>query len=110
MLRQSPLGPPDGRPPPLPGSGPLLATSDEAGYDLAPRDIAEALASPAPCLHHDAPRAAHLALRAAHAAYESRFGHAFVICLDAFHPSSTVDQVLAGIRAGWRTTRTRSGR
>lgn len=77
----------------------LLAASDEAGYDLAPRDIAEALAAePAPCLHHDAPRAAHLALRAAHAAYESRFGHSFAICLDACPPSQAVDQVLASIR------------
>ncbi|WP_373558707.1 2-oxo-4-hydroxy-4-carboxy-5-ureidoimidazoline decarboxylase [Streptomyces sp. WZ.A104] len=85
---------------PYPDLGALLAASDEAGYDLAPRDIAEALAAePAPCLHHDAPRAAHLALRAAHAAYESRFGHAFVICLDAFQPAQQVDQVLAGIRA-----------
>ncbi|MGW7097640.1 2-oxo-4-hydroxy-4-carboxy-5-ureidoimidazoline decarboxylase [Streptomyces sp. NPDC054874] len=84
---------------PYPDLGALLAASDEAGYDLAPRDIAEALASElAPCLHDDAPRAAHLALRAAHAAYESRFGHAFVICLDAYQPSQHVDQVLAGIR------------
>lgn len=84
---------------PYPDLGSLLAASDEAGYDLAPRDIAEALASePAPCLHHGAPRAAHLALRAAHAAYESRFGHAFVICLDPRQPSQYVDQVLAGIR------------
>ncbi|WP_318197273.1 2-oxo-4-hydroxy-4-carboxy-5-ureidoimidazoline decarboxylase [Streptomyces sp. MCL20-2] len=84
---------------PYPDLGALLAASDEAGYDLAPSDIAEALAAePAPCLHHDAPRAAHLALRAAHAAYESRFGHAFVICLDAYAPSQHVDQVLAGIR------------
>ncbi|WP_371625475.1 2-oxo-4-hydroxy-4-carboxy-5-ureidoimidazoline decarboxylase [Streptomyces sp. NBC_01116] len=84
---------------PYPDLGALLAASDEAGYDLAPRDIAEALVpEPATCLHHDAPRAAHLALRAAHAAYESRFGHAFVICLDAHHPSQHVDQVLAGIR------------
>lgn len=84
---------------PYPDLGALLAASDEAGYDLAPRDIAEALASEsAPCLHDDAPRAAHLALRAAHAAYESRFGHAFVICLDACRPSQHVDQVLAGIR------------
>ncbi|MFE6697265.1 2-oxo-4-hydroxy-4-carboxy-5-ureidoimidazoline decarboxylase [Streptomyces sp. NPDC057718] len=84
---------------PYPDLGALLAASDEAGYDLAPGDIAEALAAePAPCLHSDAPRAAHLALRAAHAAYESRFGHAFVICLDAFGPSQYVDQVLAGIR------------
>ncbi|MEI7033116.1 2-oxo-4-hydroxy-4-carboxy-5-ureidoimidazoline decarboxylase, partial [Streptomyces pratensis] len=84
---------------PYPDLGALWAASDEAGYDLAPSDIAEALAAePAPCLHHDAPRAAHLALRAAHAAYESRFGHSFVICLDAFQPAQHVDQVLAGIR------------
>ncbi|PJN28347.1 2-oxo-4-hydroxy-4-carboxy-5-ureidoimidazoline decarboxylase [Streptomyces sp. CB02613] len=84
---------------PYPDLGALLAASDEAGYDLAPSDIAEALAAePAPCLHHDAPRAAHLALRAAHAAYESRFGHTFVICLDAYGSSQHVDQVLAGIR------------
>ncbi|GAB2913712.1 MULTISPECIES: 2-oxo-4-hydroxy-4-carboxy-5-ureidoimidazoline decarboxylase [unclassified Streptomyces] len=84
---------------PYPDLGALLAASDEAGYDLAPGDIAEALAAePAPCLHHDAPRAAHLALRAAHAAYESRFGHTFVICLDAYAPAQRVDQVLAAIR------------
>ncbi|MGW8885091.1 2-oxo-4-hydroxy-4-carboxy-5-ureidoimidazoline decarboxylase [Streptomyces sp. NPDC055749] len=85
---------------PYPDLGALLAASDEAGYDLSPTDIAEALAGEsAPCLHHAAPRAAHLALRAAHAAYESRFGHVFVIGLDAGRPSQHVDQVLAGIRA-----------
>ncbi|MEU3264093.1 2-oxo-4-hydroxy-4-carboxy-5-ureidoimidazoline decarboxylase [Streptomyces sp. B27] len=84
---------------PFPDLPSLLAASDEAGYDLAPRDIAEALAAePAPFLHDDAPRAAHLALQAAHAAYESRFGHSFVICLDACPPSQAVDQVLAAIR------------
>ncbi|MFD5872491.1 2-oxo-4-hydroxy-4-carboxy-5-ureidoimidazoline decarboxylase [Streptomyces sp. NPDC060322] len=84
---------------PYPDVDTLLAGADEAGYDLAPPDLAEALAAEsAPCLHHDAPRAAHLALRAAHAAYESRFGHAFVICLDGVHPSQHVDQVLAAIR------------
>ncbi|MEU0135308.1 2-oxo-4-hydroxy-4-carboxy-5-ureidoimidazoline decarboxylase [Streptomyces sp. NPDC006296] len=84
---------------PYPDLDTLLAASDEAGYDLAPADISEALAAEsAPCLHHDAPRAAHLALRAAHAAYESRFGHVFVICLDGLHHSRHVDQVLAAIR------------
>ncbi|MHB0909296.1 2-oxo-4-hydroxy-4-carboxy-5-ureidoimidazoline decarboxylase [Streptomyces argenteolus] len=84
---------------PYPDLGALLAASDEAGYDLSPADIAEALAAEsAPCLHHAAPRAAHLALRAAHAAYESRFGHVFVICLDGLPPSQHVDQVLAAIR------------
>lgn len=84
---------------PYPDLDTLLAASDEAGYDLAPADLTEALAAEyAPGLHHDAPRAAHLALRAAHAAYESRFGHAFVICLDGLHASQHVDQVLAAIR------------
>ncbi|WP_228990275.1 2-oxo-4-hydroxy-4-carboxy-5-ureidoimidazoline decarboxylase [Streptomyces sp. DH8] len=84
---------------PYPDLGALLAASDEAGYDLAPGDIAEALAAePAPCLHHDAYPGAHVALRAAHAAYESRFGHAFVICLDPSTPSQHVDQVLAAIQ------------
>lgn len=85
---------------PYPDLDSLLAASDEAGYDLSPTDVAEALAGEAaPALHEDAPRAAHLALRAAHAAYVSRFGHAFVICLDGHRPSRQVDQVLAGIRA-----------
>ncbi|MEV6259705.1 2-oxo-4-hydroxy-4-carboxy-5-ureidoimidazoline decarboxylase [Streptomyces sp. NPDC051784] len=84
---------------PFPDLETLLAASDEAGYDLGHADLSEALATEsAPCLHHDAPRAAHLALRAAHAAYESRFGHAFVICLDGLPPSQHVDQVLAAIR------------
>ena len=84
---------------PYPDLGALLAASDEAGYDLTPADIAEALAGEsAPCLHDDAPRSAHLALRAAHAAYESRFGHVFVICLDGMPSCRHVDQVLAAIR------------
>jgi 2-oxo-4-hydroxy-4-carboxy-5-ureidoimidazoline decarboxylase len=84
---------------PYPDLDTLLAASDEAGYDLTPSDTAEALAAEsAPCLHHGAPRAAHLALRAAHAAYESRFGHVFVISLDGLRPSQHVDQVLTAIR------------
>lgn len=84
---------------PYPDLAAALAASDEAGYDLSATDIAEALAAEsAPCLHHAAPRSAHLALQAAHAAYESRFGHAFVICLDGLRPSQHVDQVLAAIR------------
>ncbi|MFI9625442.1 2-oxo-4-hydroxy-4-carboxy-5-ureidoimidazoline decarboxylase [Streptomyces sp. NPDC052042] len=85
---------------PYPDPGALLAAADEAGYDMSPADLAEALAAePAPGLCDSAPRSAHLALGAAHAAYESRFGHAFVICLDAFDPAEHPDQVLAGIRA-----------
>ncbi|MEW2487059.1 2-oxo-4-hydroxy-4-carboxy-5-ureidoimidazoline decarboxylase [Streptomyces sp. NPDC048411] len=85
---------------PYPDLDALLAAADEAGYDMAPADLAEALAAEvSPGLHHAAPHSAHLALSAAHAAYESRFGHVFVICLDAFRPAEHPDQVLAGIRA-----------
>ncbi|WP_435600863.1 2-oxo-4-hydroxy-4-carboxy-5-ureidoimidazoline decarboxylase [Streptomyces sp. C10-9-1] len=84
---------------PYPDLGALLAACDEAAYDLTPADVHEALAlesaaGPAP----DAPPAARTALAAAHAAYESRFGHAFVICLDGHRPDEYLDQVLAGIR------------
>ncbi|MEV6163749.1 2-oxo-4-hydroxy-4-carboxy-5-ureidoimidazoline decarboxylase [Streptomyces sp. NPDC052052] len=85
---------------PYPDLGALLAAADEAGYDLPPTDLAEALAAEvSPGLHPAAPPSAHLALRAAHAAYECRFGHVFVICLDGFGPTEQPDQVLAGIRA-----------
>jgi len=85
---------------PYPDLDALLAAVDEACYDLSPADRAEALAAEAaPGLHPDAPHAAHLALAAAHAAYECRFGHVFVICLDDFRPAEHPDQVLAGIRA-----------
>ncbi|WP_327709297.1 2-oxo-4-hydroxy-4-carboxy-5-ureidoimidazoline decarboxylase [Streptomyces sp. NBC_00464] len=85
---------------PYPDLGALLAAADEAGYDLSPTERAEALAvEAAPGLHPDAPHSAHLALAAAHAAYECKFGHVFVICLDGFRPAEHPDQVLAGIRA-----------
>ncbi|MFF4670308.1 2-oxo-4-hydroxy-4-carboxy-5-ureidoimidazoline decarboxylase [Streptomyces sp. NPDC001279] len=85
---------------PYPDPGALLAAAEEAGYDMPPADLAEALAAePAPGLRETAPHSAHLALRAAHAAYESRFGHVFVICLDSYDPAEHPDQVLAGIRA-----------
>ncbi|TXS21191.1 2-oxo-4-hydroxy-4-carboxy-5-ureidoimidazoline decarboxylase [Streptomyces sp. ms191] len=85
---------------PYPTLDALLAAADEAGYDLSVADVDEALAgesSAAP--HPDAPQAAHTALRAAHAAYECRFGHAFVISLDGVRPSERLDRVLAGIRS-----------
>ncbi|MFF8613332.1 MULTISPECIES: 2-oxo-4-hydroxy-4-carboxy-5-ureidoimidazoline decarboxylase [unclassified Streptomyces] len=84
---------------PYPDLDALLAAADEAGYDLAPADLSEALAAEvSPGLHDAAPPSAHLALRAAHAAYESRFGHVFVICLDGMEPAEQPDQVLAAIR------------
>ncbi|MGP3999914.1 2-oxo-4-hydroxy-4-carboxy-5-ureidoimidazoline decarboxylase [Streptomyces sp. 8N706] len=94
---------------PYPDLDALLAAADEASYDLTTADLAEALAdesaaggmpgisaSPLPGRGHSA---AHTALRAAHAAYESRFGHVFVICLDGLGPDELLDHVLAGIRA-----------
>ncbi|MFF3733977.1 2-oxo-4-hydroxy-4-carboxy-5-ureidoimidazoline decarboxylase [Streptomyces sp. NPDC002476] len=85
---------------PYPDPGALLAAAEEAGYDMSPAELTEALAAePVPGLGDTAPHSAHLALRAAHAAYESRFRYVFVICLDAYEPAERPDQVLAGIRA-----------
>ncbi|MEU3187031.1 2-oxo-4-hydroxy-4-carboxy-5-ureidoimidazoline decarboxylase [Streptomyces sp. NPDC006923] len=84
---------------PYPDLETLLAASDEASYDLSAADLAEALAgesSSGPPL--GAPASARTALRAAHAAYESSFGHAFVISLDGHRPEEYLDEVLAGIR------------
>ncbi|MCX4421946.1 MULTISPECIES: 2-oxo-4-hydroxy-4-carboxy-5-ureidoimidazoline decarboxylase [Streptomyces] len=85
---------------PYPDLDAFLAAADEAGYDLTPADLTEALAGESLTLLPDgAYSAAHTALSAAHAAYESRFGHVFVICLDDFSPEESLDQVLAGIRS-----------
>ncbi|WP_443059095.1 2-oxo-4-hydroxy-4-carboxy-5-ureidoimidazoline decarboxylase [Streptomyces sp. NBC_00388] len=86
---------------PYPDLTALLAACDEASYDLSPAELSHALAGePGSGLPHSrAPRAAHTALSAAHAAYESRFGHAFVICLDEVRPSDHLDQVLSGIHS-----------
>ncbi|MFE9838054.1 2-oxo-4-hydroxy-4-carboxy-5-ureidoimidazoline decarboxylase [Streptomyces sp. NPDC005551] len=85
---------------PYPDLGALLAAADEAAYDLTPADLAEALAGESlTALPEGAPSAAHTALGAAHAAYESRFGHIFVICLDDLAPDEALDRVLAGIRS-----------
>ncbi|MFF2063476.1 2-oxo-4-hydroxy-4-carboxy-5-ureidoimidazoline decarboxylase [Streptomyces sp. NPDC058200] len=77
----------------------LLAASDEASYDLSHADLTEALAdesSSGP--PRSAPPAAITALRAAHAAYESSFGHAFVISPDGHRPEEYLDHMLAVIR------------
>ncbi|MET9430903.1 MULTISPECIES: 2-oxo-4-hydroxy-4-carboxy-5-ureidoimidazoline decarboxylase [unclassified Streptomyces] len=84
---------------PYPTLDALLAAADEAGYDLSAPDLDEALADETPpVLPPGTPGAAHTALEAAHTAYEQRFGHAFVICLDGYRPEEHVDQVLAAIR------------
>ncbi|MFI1162366.1 2-oxo-4-hydroxy-4-carboxy-5-ureidoimidazoline decarboxylase [Streptomyces sp. NPDC020801] len=85
---------------PYPDLPALLAAADEAAYDLRPADLAEALAAESlPTLPDDAYSAAHTALAAAHAAYESRFGHVFVICLDDVSPGEALDRLLAAIRS-----------
>ncbi|MFF4173169.1 2-oxo-4-hydroxy-4-carboxy-5-ureidoimidazoline decarboxylase [Streptomyces sp. NPDC001744] len=85
---------------PYPTVDALLAAADEAGYDLSRTDLDGALAAECPAPPHPgAPPAARTALRAAHAAYESSFGHAFVISLDGVRPGERLDRVLTGIRS-----------
>ncbi|MGK3941381.1 2-oxo-4-hydroxy-4-carboxy-5-ureidoimidazoline decarboxylase [Streptomyces canus] len=85
---------------PYPTVDALLAAADEAAYDLTASDLSEALAAETlPTLPDGIYSAAHMALDAAHAAYESRFGHAFVICLDGLPADEALDHVLAGIRS-----------
>ncbi|MFI8961265.1 2-oxo-4-hydroxy-4-carboxy-5-ureidoimidazoline decarboxylase [Streptomyces sp. NPDC053493] len=85
---------------PYPTLDALLAAADEAGYDLTRGDLDEALSRESSGLPHpDAPPAARTALRAALAAYESSFGHAFVISLDGVPAGERLDQVLAAIRS-----------
>ncbi|SDT74820.1 2-oxo-4-hydroxy-4-carboxy-5-ureidoimidazoline decarboxylase [Streptomyces sp. TLI_053] len=89
---------------PYPDIESLRAAASEASYDLRPADLAEALADeswmPQPLLGMRAPgsQAAHTALRAAHAAYEARFGHVFVVCLEGIAPEEMLDAVLSSIR------------
>lgn len=84
---------------PYPDVPSLLAAADEAAYDLSPAEMAEALAGESlPELPEDTYSAAHMALSAAHAAYEARFGHAFVIYLGDAHPNEALDHILEGIR------------
>ncbi|MEV6106379.1 2-oxo-4-hydroxy-4-carboxy-5-ureidoimidazoline decarboxylase [Streptomyces sp. NPDC051940] len=84
---------------PYPDLGALLAAADEAAYDLTPADLGEALTQEQAARPPALPSlAAHTALQAAHAAYESRFGHVFVVCLDGHDPTEHLDRVLGGIR------------
>ncbi|MFH9331734.1 2-oxo-4-hydroxy-4-carboxy-5-ureidoimidazoline decarboxylase [Streptomyces althioticus] len=85
---------------PYPDTASLLAAADEAAYDLSPEEITEALASePLPPLPEDTYSAAHTALNAAHAAYEAKFGHVFVLCLDGVPENEALDRVLENIRS-----------
>lgn len=85
---------------PYPDVDALLAASDEAAYDLSPEDLTQALAAESlPALPEDTYSAAHTALNAAQAAYEARFGHAFVIYLDDIPANERLDRVLEAIRS-----------
>ncbi|OKK06918.1 OHCU decarboxylase [Streptomyces sp. CB03234] len=85
---------------PYPTLDALLAAADEAGYDLVGADLDEALADETSfALPPGTHAAAHLAWDAARTAYEDRFRHAFVICLDGHRPEEYLDQALAGIRS-----------
>ncbi|MGW4019802.1 2-oxo-4-hydroxy-4-carboxy-5-ureidoimidazoline decarboxylase [Streptomyces sp. NPDC005009] len=85
---------------PYPDLPSLLAASDEATYDLSSKELAEALAAESrPTLPDDTYSAAHTALTAAHTAYETKFGHAFVICLDGIPEEEALDRVLTDIRS-----------
>ncbi|MER7106611.1 2-oxo-4-hydroxy-4-carboxy-5-ureidoimidazoline decarboxylase [Streptomyces sp. NPDC000229] len=85
---------------PYPTLDALLAAADEASYDLSGADLHEALADETSAgLPPGTPTAAHTAWEAAHAEYESRFRHAFVICLDGHHPEEQLNQALSAIHA-----------
>jgi 2-oxo-4-hydroxy-4-carboxy-5-ureidoimidazoline decarboxylase len=84
---------------PYPTVEALLAAADEAAYDLTSGDLAEALAGEATTALPDrGGLRTRTALRAAYAAYEAKFGHAFVIALDTRDPAEALDQTLAGLR------------
>ncbi|CAL9473853.1 hypothetical protein SUDANB145_02884 [Streptomyces sp. enrichment culture] len=85
---------------PYPDLPALLAAADEAAYDLSAEELTEALAAESlPALPESTYAAAGTALRAAHAAYESRFGHAFVICLDGIPEDECLNHVLTAVRS-----------
>lgn len=83
---------------PYPDANTLLAALDEASYDLTPADLAEALAEETPPASPDAGDVARTALRAAHSAYEERFGHCFVVCVDHVVPGERLNHALTDVQ------------
>jgi 2-oxo-4-hydroxy-4-carboxy-5-ureidoimidazoline decarboxylase len=88
---------------PFPDQQSLLAAAEAAGHDLTTDDLCEALAAESGAHHPLAPLTGSSATEgtgtlAAHAAYQSRFGHAFVICLDALPAEERLTGILTGIR------------
>ncbi|MEU5423208.1 2-oxo-4-hydroxy-4-carboxy-5-ureidoimidazoline decarboxylase [Streptomyces sp. NPDC020667] len=93
---------------PYPDLAALLRAADRAAHVLAPADLAEALADergPYPALVRragpgiSAGSAALAALTRGQAAYEHRFGHVFVLCLDGCRPAEALDRALAALRS-----------
>ncbi|WP_338931972.1 2-oxo-4-hydroxy-4-carboxy-5-ureidoimidazoline decarboxylase [Streptomyces netropsis] len=84
---------------PYPAPDALLAAADAAGHALGRADLSEAFAAEAAGAFTPAQARAVGALRAAHAAYERRFGHVFVICLDGCRPEEVLGRLLSALRA-----------
>ncbi|MGW1076668.1 2-oxo-4-hydroxy-4-carboxy-5-ureidoimidazoline decarboxylase [Streptomyces sp. NPDC002537] len=94
---------------PYPDLAALLRAADRAVHALSPADLAEALADERGPRDQALTRRAGAgiadgsgalaALRRAQVAYEHRFGHVFVICLDGRHPAEALDRALAALRA-----------
>ncbi|MEV6777614.1 2-oxo-4-hydroxy-4-carboxy-5-ureidoimidazoline decarboxylase [Streptomyces syringium] len=84
---------------PYPGPDALLAAADAAGRALGRADLCEAFAAEAAAAFTPSQARAAGALRAAHAAYERRFGHVFVICLDGCRPEEALGRLLSALAA-----------
>ncbi|MEH6375833.1 2-oxo-4-hydroxy-4-carboxy-5-ureidoimidazoline decarboxylase [Streptomyces sp. KLMMK] len=93
---------------PYPDLRTLLNTAEHAARALAPADLAEALADETVPQHlltgPGVTEATRGALRQAQAAYEARFGHVFVLCLDGSRPDDALDRALASLRARLAST------
>ncbi|MFF5129020.1 2-oxo-4-hydroxy-4-carboxy-5-ureidoimidazoline decarboxylase [Streptomyces syringium] len=84
---------------PYPAPDALLAAADTAARALGRADLCEAFAAEAAAAFTPSQARAAGALRAAHAAYERRFGHVFVICLDGCRPEETLGRLLPALAA-----------
>lgn len=84
---------------PYPDANTLLAALDEASYDMTAADLLEALAEETPLPPSpDAGDVACTALRAAHSAYEERFGHCFLVCVDHVVPGERLNHALTDVQ------------
>ncbi|MCD9142809.1 hypothetical protein LUZ28_11850 [Streptomyces albireticuli] len=87
---------------PYPDLRTLLGAAERTFHALPPAGLAEALADESgphlPAEGTDLHRPVHAVLRQAQAAYEHRFGHVFLACLDGLPPDGTVTHLLAALR------------